>query len=98
MQALLKQAKSLPEINLAKGADYLSKQRKRKPVKETESGLLYEVLKKGSGEKPTAEDEVEAHHHGTLSDGQVFDSSKDRGEPAKFRKLVISPVGPKHCS
>ena len=91
LQALLKQAKSLPEINLAKGADYLSKQRKRKPVKETESGLLYEVLKKGSGEKPTAEDEVQVHYHGTLSDGQVFDSSKDRGEPAKFRvNQVIS--------
>jgi FKBP-type peptidyl-prolyl cis-trans isomerase FklB len=91
LQALLKQAKSLPEINLAKGADYLSKQRKRKPVKETESGLLYEVLKKGSGQKPTADDEVEVHYHGTLTDGQVFDSSKDRGEPAKFRvNQVIS--------
>ena len=91
LQALLKQAKSLPEINLAKGADYLSKQRKRKPVKETESGLLYEVLKKGSGEKPTADDEVEVHYHGTLTDGQVFNSSKDRGEPAKFRvNQVIS--------
>jgi FKBP-type peptidyl-prolyl cis-trans isomerase FklB len=91
LQALLKQAKSLPEINLAKGADYLSKQRKRKPVKETESGLLYEVLKKGSGQKPSADDEVEVHYHGTLTDGQVFDSSKDRGEPAKFRvNQVIS--------
>ena len=59
---------------------------------------FYEVLKNGSGEKPTAEDEVEVHYHGTLSEGQVFDSSKDRGEPAKFRVNQVISGGPKHCS
>ena len=82
---LYAQALSLPDINLAKGAEYLSKQRKRKGVKETESGLLYEVIKDGNGSLPIETDEVEVHYHGTLIDGEVFDSSRDRGEPAKFR-------------
>ena len=82
---LYAQALSLPDINLAKGAEYLSKQRKRKGVKETESGLLYDVIKDGNGSLPIETDEVEVHYHGTLIDGQVFDSSRDRGEPAKFR-------------
>ena len=85
LNRLYNQAKSLPEINLAKSAEYLSKQRKQKNTKETESGLLYQVLKKGEGDQPTSEDEVEVHYHGTLIDGSVFDSSRDRGEPAKFK-------------
>jgi len=82
---LYKQAKSLPDINLAKGAEYLAEKRKGKGVKETESGLLYRVIKDGNGTSPLAEDEVEVHYHGTLITGDVFDSSIDRGEPAKFR-------------
>ena len=85
LYGLYKQAKSLPELNLAKGAEYLDKQRKRKRVKETESGLLYEVLKDGNGSLPVETDEVEVHYHGTLINGDVFDSSIDRGEPSKFR-------------
>ena len=54
-------------------------------MKETESGLLYEVIKQGKGAKPTADDEVEVHYHGTLISGDVFDSSIERDEPAKFR-------------
>ena len=82
---LYKQAKSLPNINLAKGAEYLAEKRKGKGVKETESGLMYQVIKDGNGTTPLAEDEVEVHYHGTLITGDVFDSSIDRGEPAKFR-------------
>jgi FKBP-type peptidyl-prolyl cis-trans isomerase FklB len=85
LYGLYKQAKSLPDLNLAKGAEYLDKQRKRKRVKETESGLLYEVLKDGNGSLPVETDEVEVHYHGTLINGDVFDSSLDRGEPSKFR-------------
>ncbi len=85
LHSLYNQALSLPDINLAKGAEYLSKQRKRKAVKETESGLLYEEIKDGNGSLPNETDEVEVHYHGTLIDGEVFDSSRDRGEPAKFR-------------
>ena len=85
LNRLYNQAESLPDINLAKGAEYLSEQRKRKGVKETESGILYEVLKDGNGSLPVLTDEVEVHYHGTLVNGEVFDSSRDRGEPAKFR-------------
>ncbi len=81
---LYDQAISLPELNLEKGAKYLSLQRKRKSVKETASGLLYESLRDGNGSAPGLSDEVEVHYHGTLVNGEVFDSSVDRGEPAKF--------------
>ena len=43
------------------------------------------MIKDGNGTSPLAEDEVEVHYHGTLITGDVFDSSIDRGEPAKFR-------------
>ena len=50
----------------------------------TESGLKYEVITLGTGEKPGESDKVEVHYHGTLLDGTVFDSSVDRGETIKF--------------
>jgi len=50
----------------------------------TASGLKYEVLTEGSGAKPTATDSVTVHYKGTLTDGKVFDSSYDRGEPISF--------------
>jgi FKBP-type peptidyl-prolyl cis-trans isomerase len=78
-------AKSLPDINLAKGQAFLEKNGKRKVVVTLESGLQYEVLTKGSGTSPKSEDKVEVHYHGTLIDGEVFDSSIDRGEPTSFQ-------------
>ncbi len=50
----------------------------------TESGLKYEVISLGTGEKPGESDKVEVHYHGTLLDGTVFDSSVDRGKTIKF--------------
>lgn len=82
---LLAVAKSLPAVNADNGAKFLSEIKTKKGVTETESGLLYEALKEGTGEMPTAEDEVEVHYHGSLINGEVFDSSVDRGEPSKFR-------------
>jgi FKBP-type peptidyl-prolyl cis-trans isomerase FklB len=46
--------------------------------------LQYEVIKTGEGTKPTLNDQVTTHYHGTLIDGTVFDSSVERGEPASF--------------
>lgn len=51
---------------------------------KTESGLAYKILTPGSGKKPKAEDTVEVHYHGTLINGEVFDSSKDRGKTVEF--------------
>lgn len=50
---------------------------------KTKSGLIYFELKKGDGEQPAAEDTVTVHYHGTLMEGKVFESSVNRGEPAK---------------
>jgi len=48
------------------------------------SGLRYQVLKEGSGAKPSITDTVVTHYHGTFLDGSVFDSSVDRGAPGTF--------------
>jgi len=66
------------------GATYLAENAAKEGVITTESGLQYEVLTEGGGAKPTAADQVTVHYHGMLTDGTVFDSSVDRGEPAKF--------------
>ena len=77
-------AQSLPDLNLAKGNEFLKKNGAKKNVVTLKSGLQYEVLKKGNGIIPNEEDSVEVHYHGTLIDGEVFDSSIDREEPASF--------------
>ena len=51
---------------------------------KTASGLAYKAIKEGTGATPTAEDTVEVHYHGTLSDGTVFDSSVERGQTISF--------------
>lgn len=53
-------------------------------IQTTASGLKYEVIKMGTGRKPTLADRVTVHYRGELTNGQVFDSSYDRGQPATF--------------
>lgn len=48
------------------------------------SGLQYKVLKSGEGRKPGRTDKVKCHYEGTFPNGQKFDSSYDRDEPAVF--------------
>ena len=67
------------------GKAYLEKNRQRKEVTETPSGLQYEVLRPGEGPKPKASDTVTVHYHGTLVDGTVFDSSVERKTPITFK-------------
>ncbi len=66
------------------GEKFLEENKLREGVIVTESGLQYEVLKMGKGKKPAATDRVKVHYHGTLTDGTVFDSSVERGEPIVF--------------
>ena len=73
------------------GIAYLSENANKEGVITTESGLQYEILKEGEGKKPSANDQVTVHYHGTLIDGTVFDSSVDRGEPATFPVNGVIP-------
>lgn len=65
-------------------AKFMEKNGKRAGVVTTASGLQYEVLKEGEGPKPVDTSVVSVHYHGTLMDGEVFDSSVERGAPAQF--------------
>lgn len=70
--------------NKAAGEAFLAENKNKEGVITTESGLQYEILKKGTGKQPTAASKVKVHYHGTTIDGVVFDSSVDAGEPATF--------------
>lgn len=72
------------EKTLNSGTTYLEENAKKEGVSVTESGLQYEVIKQGEGPKPVAADTVTVHYTGKLTDGTVFDSSKQRGQPATF--------------
>lgn len=88
-QALMQekvQAKRKEEAaqNLALGQKFLAENAKKEGIKTTASGLQYQVIKEGEGERPTLESRVVTHYTGTLMDGKVFDSSIERGQPATF--------------
>ncbi|MDE0534954.1 FKBP-type peptidyl-prolyl cis-trans isomerase [Tenacibaculum sp. L6] len=70
--------------NKKAGEEFLAENKTKDGVQTTESGLQYIVLKEGEGEAPTASSRVKVHYHGTLTDGTVFDSSVERGEPSEF--------------
>ena len=78
-QQELKSKKAIEE-----GENFLAENGKKKGVTTLESGLQYEVITRGEGAKPTLNDQVTTHYHGTLIDGTVFDSSVERGQPATF--------------
>lgn len=69
---------------IEEGEKFLEKNAKRKEVKTTASGLQYEVITEGTGDKPAATNTVKVHYKGTTIAGKVFDSSYDRGTPAEF--------------
>lgn len=75
------------QAKVEKEQKWLADHGKAKGVVTTTTGLQYEVLKKGTGAKPTTDDVVKVDYVGTLTDGSEFDSSIARGEPAVF------PVG-----
>jgi FKBP-type peptidyl-prolyl cis-trans isomerase len=79
----LANAKSADE-NKIEGEKFLAENAKKPDIIVTKSGLQYTVLQQGEGAKPTATDKVTVHYEGTTIDGNVFDSSYKRGEPASF--------------
>ena len=78
--AMAEQAKGAKK----EGSAFLAQNRNNPGVFETPSGLQYQVLQGAEGKKPKATDTVHVHYHGTLLNGQVFDSSVQRGEPISF--------------
>ena len=77
--------------NRAEGEAFLAENKKKSGVVVLPSGLQYEVLTEGKGKKPAATDRVQCHYHGTLINGEVFDSSVERGEPAVFGVSQVIP-------
>jgi len=71
------------EIQKKEGEKFMEKFLKDGGQK-TASGLGYKISEPGNGKQPLATDIVKVHYHGTLMDGTVFDSSKERGQPASF--------------
>lgn len=104
-KAILAGIESIAERNAESGKAFLEENKARDGVVTLESGLQYEILTDANGTKPDASDEVEVHYHGTLLNGEVFDSSVERGEPSKFsvagvikgwtEALKLMPVGAK---
>lgn len=92
-----------PKID--EGKKFLAENAKKKGIVTTASGLQYEVLKMGIGEKPKATSKVKVHYEGKFLNGSVFDSSIQRGEPIAFQLngvikgwtegLQLMPVGSK---
>lgn len=77
--------------NQEAGSSFLEENRDNEGVMETESGLQYKVLEEGDGESPSAENIVRVNYEGRLIDGEVFDSSYDRGQPAEFPLNQVIP-------
>jgi FKBP-type peptidyl-prolyl cis-trans isomerase len=106
MQELVKRAQELaakaeeaakaeaPEAkaNAEAGAKFVKEAKAKDPsIKTTKSGLSYKIIAQGEGEQPKEDDTVLVHYTGKLIDGTVFDSSVERGEPAKFPLQGVVP-------
>ncbi|MEK2688165.1 FKBP-type peptidyl-prolyl cis-trans isomerase [Bdellovibrio sp. GT3] len=83
----MKKQQEAADTNAKSGKDFLEKNKSAANVKTTASGLQYIMEKEGTGAMPKKEDVVKVHYKGTLTNGEQFDSSYDRGQPAEF------PVG-----
>ena len=97
--------KKVSSAEKQKGSEFLAKNKARKEIVQTPSGLQYEILVKGTGPVPTRTDTVSAHYKGALLDGKEFDNSYKRGEPLTIpvagvipgwtEALTMMPVGSK---
>lgn len=87
--AMINEKKSGPVKE--EGIKFLEENAKKPGVKTTASGLQYEIITSGTGATPKPTDEVTTNYRGTLINGKQFDSSYDRGEPAKFPVNRVIP-------
>jgi len=78
------QDETVSSNNKAEGEAFLAENKNKPGVTTLPSGLQYEVLTEGTGKKPGPRSQVTTHYHGTLINGNVFDSSYQRGQPATF--------------
>lgn len=83
-EKLQQEAVAEAEAKAKEGVEFLTANKSKEGVITTESGLQYKVVTVGEGATPTQENEVEVHYKGTLVNGDVFDSSYERGQPATF--------------
>lgn len=83
-QYMQKQSEKANADKIAGGKEFLANNAKRAEVTVLPSGLQYEIITAGTGEKPTPSNKVTVHYEGTLIDGAVFDSSYKRDQPATF--------------
>lgn len=92
-QQLMDQQQAVADAARAEGEAFLVENGQRSSVTTTASGLQYEVLESGdaSGSSPAAVDSVLAHYEGRFINGDVFDSSIERGEPAQFMLNQVIP-------
>ncbi|EDQ00500.1 FKBP-type peptidyl-prolyl cis-trans isomerase [Shewanella benthica] len=104
-QRIQKVQEATAEAAAAEGETFLSENAKRDGIVTLGSGLQYEILNAGEGDKPSLDATVRTHYHGTFINGDVFDSSVVRDQPAEFpvsgviagwtEALQLMPVGAK---
>ncbi len=73
------------------GQEFLEENKKKQGIVTLPSGVQYKIIKEGTGAKPSKEDMVDVVYHGTLTNGTVFDSSKERGDTATFGVGQVVP-------
>ncbi len=90
-QAGQEEVTRLGKANAEAEAKFMAENAKAAGVVTLPSGLQYLVVTEGTGKKPTAADKVKVHYTGTLLNGQVFDSSVQRGQPVEFGVTQVIP-------
>ena len=83
---------ALSQKNLAEGKAFLAAKAQDPGIATTNSGLLYKILRPGTGQRPTEKDIARVHYRGVLLSGEEFDSSFKRGKPADFPVGKVRPA------
>jgi FKBP-type peptidyl-prolyl cis-trans isomerase FklB len=83
---------ALSQKNLAEGKAFLAAKAQEPGIVTTDSGLLYKILRPGTGQRPTEKDIARVHYRGVLLSGEEFDSSFKRGKPVDFPVGKVRPA------